>query len=91
MNISTNSTSFSSNQIKQLKPNELPDNIILLATTSQIVENKSDGLRVIKKKYDRDYPTNITTIKYFEKAAEEDFLNYGSSAKNLYLLLLEDL
>lgn len=82
---------FSSNQIKQLKPNELPDNIILLATTSQIVENKSDGLRVIKKKYDRDYPTNITTIKYFEKAAEEDFLNYGSSAKNLYLLLLEDL
>ena len=82
---------FSSNQIKQLKPNELPDNIIILATTSQIVENKSDGLRVIKKKYDKDYPTNITTIKYFEKAVEEDFLNYGSSAKNLYLLLLEDL
>lgn len=82
---------FSSNQIKQLKPNELPDNIIILATTSQIVENKSDGLRVIKKKYDRDYPTNITTIKYFEKAEEEDFLNYGSAAKNLYLLLLEDL
>lgn len=82
---------FSSNQIKQNKPNELPINIIILATTSQILETKSDGLRVIKKKYDKDYPTNITTIKYFEKAKEEDFLQYGSTAKNLYLLLLEDL
>ncbi len=82
---------FSSNQIKQNKPNDLPVNIVILATTSQILESKSDGLREIKKKYDRNYPTNITTIKYFEKAKEEDFLQYGSAAKNLYLLLLEDL
>ncbi|ALM48247.1 lactate utilization protein B/C [Flavobacterium psychrophilum] len=82
---------FSSNQIKQNKPNELPANIVIFATTSQILANKSDGLREIKKKYDKDYPTNITTIKYFEKVKEEDFLHYGSSAKNLYLLLLEDL
>jgi hypothetical protein len=82
---------FSSNQIKQNKPNELPSNIIILATTSQILETKSDGLRVIKKKYVKDYPTNITTIKYFEKAKDEDFLQYGSTPKNLYLLLLEDL
>ncbi|NBL65306.1 lactate utilization protein B/C [Flavobacterium sp. NST-5] len=82
---------FSSNQIKQNKPNELPPNIIILATTSQILASKSDGLREIKKRYDKEYPTNITTIKYFEKAKEEDFLQYGSVAKNLYLLLLEDL
>jgi hypothetical protein len=82
---------FSSKQIKQNKPNELPVNIIVLATTSQILGAKSDGLSAIKKKYERDYPTNITTIKYFEKAKEEDFTQYGSSAKNLYLLLLEDL
>ena len=82
---------LSSNQIKQKKPNELPDSIVILATTSQILETKSDGLRVIKKKYDKDYPTNITAIKYFEKVQDEDFLTYGSSAKNLYLLLLEDL
>ncbi len=82
---------FSSNQIKQNKPNDLPSNIVILATTSQILETKSDGLRTIKKKYEKDYPTNITTIKYFEKAKEEDFLQYGSAAKNLYLLLLEDL
>lgn len=82
---------FSSNQIKQNKPQELPANIIILATTSQIIVSKSDGLREIKKRYEKDYPTNITTIKYFEKAKEEDFLHYGSVAKNLYLLLLEDL
>ena len=82
---------FSSKQIKQNKPNELPTNIIILGKTSQILGAKSDGLSAIKKKYERDYPTNITTIKYFEKAKEEDFTQYGSSAKNLYLLLLEDL
>lgn len=82
---------FSSNQIKQKKPNDLPTNIIILANTSQIVDGKSDGLSAIRKKYSKEYPTNITTIKYFEKAKEEDFTQYGSSAKNLYLLLLEDL
>lgn len=82
---------FSSKQIKQNKPNELPPNIVIVATTSQMLPMKSDGLSAIKRKYERDYPTNITTIKYFEKAKEEDFTQYGSVAKNLYLLLLEDL
>jgi L-lactate utilization protein LutC len=82
---------FSSKQIKQHKPNELPTNIIIMATTSQIIGTKSDGLSAIRNKYIGDYPTNITTIKYFEKAKEEDFTQYGSSAKNLYLLLLENL
>ena len=82
---------FSSKQIKQHKPNELPTNIIVIATTSQMLDSKSDGLSAIKKKYEKDYPTNITTIKYFEKAKVEDFTQYGSSAKNLYLLLLENL
>ena len=82
---------FSSKQIKQRNPNELPVNIIIIATTSQIIGTKSDGLSVIKNKYVGNYPTNITAIKYFEKAAEEHFTQYGSKAKNLYLLLLENL
>ncbi|GIZ07505.1 lactate utilization protein [Flavobacterium sp. UMI-01] len=82
---------FSSKQIKQHKPYELPTNIIIFAKTSQILAFKTDGLSAIKKKYEGDYPTNITAIKYFEKAKEEDFTQYGSAAKNLYLLLLEDL
>lgn len=81
---------LSSNQLKQNKPSQLPANIVILATTSQIIESTSDGLRLIKKKYEKNYPTNITTIKYFDKAKEEDFLQYGSTPKNLYLLLLED-
>lgn len=82
---------FSSRQIKQNKPNELPVNMVVFATTSQIVANKTDGLQKIQKKYKTDYPTNITAFKYFEKAKEENFMQYGSVPKNLYLLLLEDL
>ncbi|MFY7988968.1 MAG: lactate utilization protein B/C [Flavobacterium sp.] len=82
---------FSSNQLRHFKPNELPTNMIIFATTSQIVNSKSDGLRKIKSKYDKNYPSNITTIKYFEEVTEQYFLHYGSCHKNLYLLLLEDL
>ena len=82
---------FSSNQIKQHKPHELPTNIVIVATTSQIMTNKGDAMSAINKNYNKNYPNNITTIKYFEKAKEEDFLSYGASSKNLYLLLLEDL
>jgi hypothetical protein len=85
------SISFSSNQIKQKKPNELPVNMVIIANTSQIIPGKSDILSAIKNKYKKEYPSNITTIKYFEKAQEEDFTQYGSAAKNLYLILLEDL
>lgn len=82
---------FSSKQLKQFKIDELPTNIVVFASTSQILLSKSDGMRSIKNRYNGEYPTNITAIKYFEKATEEDFLHYGSCHKNLYLLLLEDL
>lgn len=84
---------LSSNQIKQNKSHDLPTNIIVFATTSQIVGNKTDGMREIKRRYDfnKIYPTNITPFSYFKQTKEDDFLHYGSVAKNLYLLLLEDL
>lgn len=82
---------FSSKQIKHYKPADLPANMVVFATTSQLVPTKSDGLRRIKNKYRSDLPTNITGFKYFEKAKDESFMNYGSVHKNLYLLLLEDL
>ncbi len=82
---------FSSKQLKHFKIEEFPTNIIVFASTSQLTQNKSDSMRSIKNKYDKEYPTNITAIKYFEKAKEEDFLHYGSCHKNLYLILLEDL
>ncbi len=81
-----------SNQIKERKLNELPDNLIVFATTSQLVDSISEALKVIKKKYDKTLPDNITTLKHFEPTQENknDFLSYGSASKNVYLLLLED-
>lgn len=82
-----------SNQLLENKLSDLPDNVIVYATTSQLVESIGEGLKVIKKKYGRKIPTNITTLKHFQANEENDhdFLTYGSSSKNLYLLLLEDL
>jgi len=81
---------ISSNQIVEKKLHELPSNFVIFATTSQLVESIGDGLKGIKKSRDK-IPTNITTIKHFKAAEDKDFLSYGSSSKNLYLLLLEDL
>ncbi|MEM1340096.1 MAG: LUD domain-containing protein [Bacteroidota bacterium] len=81
-----------SNQIKEKKLNELPGNLIVFATTSQLVESISEALKVIKKKYQKNIPDNITTLKHFLPTPENknDFLSYGSASKNVYLLLLED-
>ncbi|MCW5519305.1 LUD domain-containing protein [Aureitalea sp. L0-47] len=80
-----------SKQIKEKKLHELPSNFVIFATTSQLVENISEGLRKIKSVNKRHIPSNITTIQDFETNKEKDFMSYGSSTKNLYLLLLEDL
>lgn len=83
---------ISANQIQSHKLQDLPKNFVVFATTSQITETLSEGLKGIKEKYAQNIPTNITTIKHFNQDTDqEDFLTYGSTAKNLYLLLLEDL
>ena len=82
---------ISSNQIAEKKLRDLPANFVIFATTSQFVETISEGLHGIKDKNRDKIPTNITTIKHFKSSKDDDFLSYGSSTKNLYLLLLEDL
>jgi L-lactate utilization protein LutB len=87
---------FSSNQIKESKPKELPDTFVVLASTSQIVESIGEGLRGIKFNSKGVIPTNITTLKNFQEKAikeerEKELMNYGIPNKRLYLLLLEDL
>lgn len=82
---------ISSNQIAEKKLQELPPNFIIYATTSQFVENIGEGLKGIKSNNKSKIPTNITTIKHFKTSEDKNFLSYGSSSKNLYLLLLEDL
>jgi len=84
---------FSSEQLYNNKIAQLPDYFIVFAKTSQIVKNKSEGLMGIKETYQKNFPTNISSIKsYIPEKVEEDFLNFGNNnAKNLYLLLLEDM
>ena len=81
-----------SHQIHEKKLNELPPNLIVFATTSQLVSSLGEALETIKAKYTTYIPSNITTLKHFQSPAEtkDDFLSYGSTLKNVYLLLLED-
>lgn len=81
-----------SHQIREKKLHELPTNMIVFATTSQLVDSISGAMKIIKEKYSKDIPNNITTLKHFESGPEsqDDFLSYGSASKNVYLLLLED-
>lgn len=84
---------FSSEQVREKKIVNLPEHFIVFGKTSQLVRNKSESLMGLKKKYKKEYPTNISSIKsYIPERVDEDFLNFGNNnAKNLYLLLLEDL
>ncbi len=84
---------FSSNQLKEIKLKELPVHFIVFAKTSQIVTNNDDALMGIKNMYKGKLPSNISPIKnYNPNKKPVDFMDYGNNnAKNLYLLLLEDL
>jgi hypothetical protein len=84
---------FSSNQLKEFKIPELSENFIVYATTSQLVRSKGESLTGIKTRYQGNIPSNISAINNYNLNSEsQDFMSYGSTnAKNLYLLLFEDL
>lgn len=85
---------FSSKQLKEYKLIDLPQNFIVFAKTSQLVNNKGESLTGIKNRYQNNtIPSNITAIKnYNPNDTSTNFMTYGNNnAKNLYLLLLEDL
>jgi len=85
---------FSSNQLKEKKPADFPDTMLVLATASQIVESIGEGLRGIKHRSGSNIPTNITTLKNFQEPKvqeKKDLMNYGVPTKRVYLILLEDL
>lgn len=84
---------FSSNQLKECKISDLSKNFIVYATTSQLVNTNGESLTGIKSRYKGNIPSNISAIKnYNPNSNEMDFMNYGNTnAKNLYLLLFEDL
>ena len=79
---------ISSNQIEEKNLSDFPSNLIILSDTKKFKNNIGEGLAEIKSK-SKKIPSNITTIKNFQISQEKDFLSYGTSAKNLYLILLE--
>ena len=79
---------ISSNQIEEKNLSDFPSNLIVLSETTKFKNSIGEGLAEIKSK-SKKIPSNITTIKNFQISQEKDFLSYGTSAKNLYLILLE--
>lgn len=81
---------FTSEQIGQKKFTELPDILIVAATTSQLVNNLSEALRSINIKYKKEKPNNICDFRRFTEQTD-DLSSAGSCVKETYLLLLENL
>ena len=77
-------------QIKGNRIEDLPSVVIVLAKSNQFVSDVSEGMTELKKKYKTNFPSNITTINVKNKLNEDNFLTYGNSAKDIYLILSDD-
>lgn len=83
---------FCSNQlVKGKKPSELPEPLVVVAKTSQIVRVIREAMGGLKEKYKTNIPTNIVDFQYYKKMSNEDFTTYGKTPRKTYLFLLEDL
>lgn len=76
-------------QLKDHKLEALPDFFIVFSGLDNFVNDVSEGMSQLKNKYADQLPTNITTLNVKNSKEENDFLSYGNSAKNLYLVLQE--
>ena len=76
-------------QIQDQKLSDLPDNLIIIASTNDFKADVSEAMTAINSKYKNQLPSNITTLNAFDPTKENDFLSYGGSAKHLYLLVQE--
>ena len=77
-------------QIKNNKIEDLPSVVIILAKSNQFVSDVSEGMTKLKNKYKSNFPSNITTINVRNKLNEDNFLAYGNSAKDIYLILSDE-
>ena len=77
-------------QIKSNKIENLPSALIVLAKSNQFVSDVSEGMTMLKNKYKGNFPSNITTLNVKNKLNEDNFLTYGNSAKDIYLILSDD-
>lgn len=90
---SDGSIMFSSKQLKDRKLAELPENFIVFAQTSQLVNSIREGVMRVRENAGNNPGTIVSAVKYYTpELTGNDFQTYGNTnAKSLYLLLLEDL
>lgn len=74
-------------QTKNLKIEQLPEALVIVAYTSQIVKNISEGLRGIQTKYGKSRPSLVTTIRTKDAITT---MSDSDRAKDLYIFLIED-
>jgi len=79
---------LSKHQINHFKVKDLPQTIIVSAKINQLTRDVSQGMTLLKNKYLKDIPTNITTLN-IESARSSDIKDQSTqtSTKNIYLLL----
>ena len=74
-------------QTKGLKIEQLPEALVVVAYTSQIVKDINQGLRGIQTKYGRQRPSMVTTIRTKQAITT---MSDSDRAKDLYIFLIED-
>jgi hypothetical protein len=81
------SVMVSGQQTKNIKIEELPEKLIIVAYTSQIVKNIGEGLRGIQNKYGNSRPSLVTTIRTKESTS---MMSDSDRTKDLHIFLIED-
>lgn len=81
------SVMVSGEQTKNLKIEQLPEALVVVAYTSQIVKNIGEGLRGIQTKYGKSRPALVTTIRTKDSITT---MSDSDRAKDLYIFLIED-
>lgn len=81
------SVMVSGQQTKNIKIEELPEKLIIVAYTSQIVKNIGEGLRGIQNKYGNSRPSLVTTIRTKEYTS---MMSDSDRTKDLHIFLIED-
>ena len=79
---------LSENQIRHFKLSDLPETIIVKARMDQLVRDVSQCMTLLKNKYPKTIPTNITTlnIKSDSEEAEKAVATSTTNSKSIYLL-----
>jgi hypothetical protein len=82
---------LSEHQISHFKIPDLPETMVVFAKSNQLVRDVSQGMTLLKNKYKKQIPTNISTLNIKSNVIKEKFSSvHETSAKNIYLLLEDD-